>query len=289
MKLVINKESFQKVIGRKRKTTEEFIEQAQKIHENKYSYDKAVYTGANDIITITCKDHGDFEQTPHRHLLGKGCSSCGLARRKKNRASTTENFVEEVKKVHSDKYSYDKVDYVNNYTKVIITCPIHGDFQQRPADHKKGNTCPECAQIIKTDYHKNNPTGWSYTSWETQGKISKDFEGFSLYLIECTSRSTGEKFLKVGKTFKNVAKRFSSDSDMPYMFRVLNQVYHNAFAISKLEEAVKKEFKDYKYEPKKEFAGRTECLSVECLDKVLLFINDKEAYYQNTEKQENKE
>jgi hypothetical protein len=278
----IDRKSVKEGIMSKRKTTEEFVTQSQELHDNKYSYEKVEYIDANTEVTITCKEHGDFGQLPCRHLAGKGCPACGLARRKKSRANTTESFIEEAKAVHPDKYNYDKVNYVNNHTKVTITCPIHGDFEQRPADHKKQNGCPGCAEIARANYRNTHPTGWRYSAWEAQGKISKDFEGFSLYLIECTSRSTGEKFIKVGKTFRSVTRRFSTEVEMPYMFRVLTQVYHNAFAISKLEEAVKREFMSYKYTPKKDFDGRSECLSVDCVDNVLMFIHDKESYKQST-------
>ena len=42
------------------------------------------------------------------------------------------------------KYSYTKVDYYNNSTKVIITCPTHGDFLCSPHNHLKGRGCPVC-------------------------------------------------------------------------------------------------------------------------------------------------
>jgi hypothetical protein len=269
------------------RTTEEFIIKASNVHNNFYSYDKVDYSNTKSKVTITCPEHGDFEQKPNGHLSGQGCPKCKTKKGAESCKSSTKEFIEKANVVHKDYYNYSKVDYVNDSTKVTITCPVHGDFLQVPNNHLAGHGCVKCA-ISKRKEQGTLGTGWSYTSWETQGKISKDFEGFSLYLIECTSRSTGEKFLKVGKTFTSVAKRFNTNSAMPYMFKIINQVYHNAFAISKLEEAVKKEFKNYKYEPKKEFAGKSECLSMECLDKVLLFINDKEAYQKSLE-QEDKE
>lgn len=39
------------------------------------------------------------------------------------------DFIRKSNLVHKGKYSYNKVTYINNYTKVIITCPIHGDFE----------------------------------------------------------------------------------------------------------------------------------------------------------------
>jgi hypothetical protein len=57
---------------------------------------------------------------------------------------TTDEFIEKAKKVHGDKYTYDNVDYNRSGERVIITCPKHGDFLQRPNDHLTGHGCNNC-------------------------------------------------------------------------------------------------------------------------------------------------
>ena len=58
---------------------------------------------------------------------------------------TIEQFIEEARKVHGDKYDYSNVEYVNNYTKVCIICPEHGEFWQTPHNHiGQKNGCPKC-------------------------------------------------------------------------------------------------------------------------------------------------
>jgi len=59
-----------------KKTTERFIEEAIEIHGDKYDYSKANYIGGRVKTTIICDIHGEFEQTPERHLSTKGCSKC---------------------------------------------------------------------------------------------------------------------------------------------------------------------------------------------------------------------
>lgn len=57
---------------------DDFLRIAKSAHpEGKYSYDKAVYTGSGDMITITCDVHGDFEQKANDHKMGRGCAKCG--------------------------------------------------------------------------------------------------------------------------------------------------------------------------------------------------------------------
>lgn len=66
----------------RRKTTEEFIEQAIKVHGNKYSYEETVYINNYTKVKIRCPKHGIFLQTPFNHLHGQGCPEC--ARERKN-------------------------------------------------------------------------------------------------------------------------------------------------------------------------------------------------------------
>ena len=56
--------------------TESFVEKASQIHRGKYDYSKVDYVNSHKKITITCRIHGDFEQTPNAHLNGEGCPLC---------------------------------------------------------------------------------------------------------------------------------------------------------------------------------------------------------------------
>jgi len=65
-----------------------------------------------------------------------------------NKRLTTEEFIEKAKAVHSEKYDYSLVEYINAKTKVKIICPEHGVFEQRPNLHvsqKQG--CSKCRYI----------------------------------------------------------------------------------------------------------------------------------------------
>jgi hypothetical protein len=59
------------------------------------------------------------------------------------KSKTREQFIDAAKKMYGDEYTYDNVDYKNTKTKVIITCPIHGDFSIRPTDFLSGVGCPK--------------------------------------------------------------------------------------------------------------------------------------------------
>ena len=61
---------------------------------------------------------------------------------------TTEEFIKRAREKHKDKYVYTKTDLNNRDEKgrVIITCPIHGDFLQTPAAHLSGRKCNKCVR-----------------------------------------------------------------------------------------------------------------------------------------------
>ena len=60
-------------------TLDDFIQKAKNVHGDKYDYSKSLYTGADNKLEITCMKHGKFEQTPHNHLKGTNCPSCGAS------------------------------------------------------------------------------------------------------------------------------------------------------------------------------------------------------------------
>ena len=124
----------------KRCSLEDFKDKASKKHNNFFDYSKVNFSSLNDKVCIICPIHGEFWQNAHSHLIGTGCPSC--SRKKKY---TTSSFIEKAKEVHRNKYSYEEVNYVNNHTKVKITCPKHGYFLQTPAHHLQGVGCPYCS------------------------------------------------------------------------------------------------------------------------------------------------
>lgn len=127
--------------------TQEFIEKIKLIHGDKYDYSMVEYVNTCTKVIIVCKEHGDFSQTPSNHLMGKGCIKCSYKNASLRNLSTTTEFVKKSQIKHGNKYDYSKVEYVNNKTKVIITCKEHGDFEQKPAQHLSGCGCQTCGKI----------------------------------------------------------------------------------------------------------------------------------------------
>ena len=128
----------------KKKTTEEFIEEARKVHGDKYDYSKVNYINNHTKVIITCPIHGDFEMTPSNHLNGQNCKYCSYIQKSITKTSNKEKFIEKANIIHCNFYNYDKVIYTKARKKVIITCPIHGDFEMTPDNHLKGCGCQRC-------------------------------------------------------------------------------------------------------------------------------------------------
>lgn len=132
--------------GTQKLDLKEFVERANKIHgKGTYDYSKVIYTNYKTEVIITCSKHGDFPQTPSNHFKGAGCPDCWEEKKATLYNLTLEEFIERANEVHGiGTYDYSKVNYINMYTDVIITCPKHGDFPQQPNNHVSGEGCPKC-------------------------------------------------------------------------------------------------------------------------------------------------
>lgn len=132
------------------KTTEQFITEANMIHNYLYDYSKSIYLHGHKNIDIICSTHGLFDQSPHAHLQGQGCHKCGKEKASLSLTFSQDYFLQKSKEMHSDKYDYSLVKYINSNTNVEIICPLHGSFNQKPHNHvgqKQG--CPKCG-ILRT-------------------------------------------------------------------------------------------------------------------------------------------
>lgn len=181
------------------RSNEDFLIRADIVHGNTYDYSKTQYKGLKKQITIICRIHGDFSQSAHSHLLGRGCKDCGKLKSLKaitgrklpketykiigdKRRSTKDEFVNKSIKIHEHDYDYSKVIYVNAHTKVIIVCKEHGEFTQTPNKHLSGRGCHQCGIIKHVKQTKERlANGKSYKS------------------LKVINKETGEVFVSIKK------------------------------------------------------------------------------------------
>lgn len=139
-------------IGKKKSNIQEFIKKSKEIHDNKYDYTKAIYVNNSTKVIIICPEHGEFKQTPHKHLSGQGCKKCAYIKTQKQNRLSIDEFIQRARENHGDKYDYSLVDYQGINVKIKIICPKHGEFEQTPSEHIKNKFgCLQCANENTSD------------------------------------------------------------------------------------------------------------------------------------------
>ncbi len=129
----------------KKSNAKEFIKKAILKHGLRYSYLKVDYKNSATKIVIGCPVHGDFEQSPNKHLCGHNCPKCYDRSTGGAKTKTASEFAIEASIKHNNFYDYSNVVYKNAFTKVKIICPIHGEFLQTPHGHLDGKGCWKCS------------------------------------------------------------------------------------------------------------------------------------------------
>lgn len=238
-----------------------------KVHNNQYDYKDSIFIGASNAIEIRCKEHGLFSQRVSDHKNGRGCPECGKLKSAQAKKMSLQEFIEKATERHEGLYSYtNTILGKDNKATILVTCNEHGEFPTSPNNHlRNSGGCPKC-KLIKD---KTKSSLWSYSEWEKAGKASTNFTGFKLYVVECWDND--EKFIKIGKTFTTISKRFIYY--IPYDFKVLYSIEGSARFISELETDLHNKNKEFKYCPVKEFGGMEECFSISIAENLSQLVN----------------
>lgn len=130
---------------------------------------------SHDFVELVCDYcQQEFKKKKYSYLqsikiLNKDCCSSKYCTSKKSKevilikhgnfsfkkTNKLNNFLNKCQKIHGNKYDYTKVNYVDAHTNILIVCPIHGDFFQRPSAHinsKQG--CPTCGLLNRKQVNK---------------------------------------------------------------------------------------------------------------------------------------
>ena len=148
----------QKCIDARRSNVDDFIKKSELKHVDEngvpiYGYKNVNYIKCKTHVLITCKKHGDFEQTPDQHLSGRGCCKCA------GRMITTHTeFITKAREKHGDLYDYSKVVYIKSMIRVIITCVnCKNEFEMTPNKHIScGQGCKLCSRQKCSDAQRSN-------------------------------------------------------------------------------------------------------------------------------------
>lgn len=246
------KELKKRNISTKKFSLEKFIRVSNIIHKYKYDYSLTKeFCKVTDKVEIICPTHGVFKQDVYSHKRGINCPSCGTEKTRESKINTTDEFIEKAVKKHGNRYCYNKSIIVSNRTKTTITCLIHGDFQQTPDDHKSGKGCLACAR---------EDIGWTKEKWKKKGNNRLA----TVYILKCWNEQ--EEFIKIGRTFNSIKKRFASRNEMPYNFEII-KIYESRDydLIWEMEVNFHRKLKLFKFIPTIYFGGWTECFTISSL------------------------
>lgn len=126
----------------RKKTTEEFIVEANNHYKGLYDYSKVEYKNTMTKVIVICPTHGEWEVTPDNHIgKNSGCPKC------KGFNLTKKEKIELANKVHNHKYDYSLITskIIKNQSQYPILCSEHGRFEQIWNNHyNMGQGCPKC-------------------------------------------------------------------------------------------------------------------------------------------------
>lgn len=133
------------------------IEKFKIVHNYLYDYSTSnlIPNGKHPKINIICKIHGEFIQRIDHHLSGSGCQLCKKDTLSKSNLSNITDFVTKANTIHNNFYDYSKSVYKTAKTKLIIVCPIHGEFKQTPDSHLANHGCKLCGDLKVSEKHNN--------------------------------------------------------------------------------------------------------------------------------------
>ena len=230
-------------MGRAKISQEEILLRCKLARGSRYDYRKLKYTGGQNKIEIVCSLHGSFWQEVSNHVAGQQCPKCA-----KGYKRTESELIEDFLLIHGTRYDYSNVVFKNTCTRINIICKEHGEFQQTPKAHLSGSGCHTCGK---------QRAGWSYTAWNAQAKVSKEFDSFKVYIIRCYNDK--ESFLKIGRTFTSIRRRFYGR--LPYNYEILKVFEGEYRRMAELEVKLQNLNKEFKWKPLVAFRGENECFS----------------------------
>ena len=126
-----------------------FLEKAKVKHGDKFDYSKARYESSMASVIIICKKHGEFTQSPAKHISSKyACPKC----QQESKMIDSRSFVLQALKLYQGKYVYELYESKRRDEKVRIFCIEHNCyFEQTVRLHLNGHLgCKFCLQHQKS-------------------------------------------------------------------------------------------------------------------------------------------
>lgn len=220
---------------------------------------------ANSGQTLTPEQRQKWEEAQERYrnsseyvppMLGKQLSKEARAKiGERSKASQAHKTIARIQRVTEHLSQFD-ISLISTDTKYHLKCEICNTYFSRTKsvlnpskyDHYNGEYCPTCFPEMTGGY-------WTRSGFEKYAEL-KDTPG-RLYFIRAFNEN--EEFYKIGITIQSVQKRYKS---FEYSYEILFDEPMTIFEAFQKEQELKRQYKQYRYWPKLEIGGRTECFSI---------------------------
>jgi len=274
----------------------EFIKKAREVHNDKYDYSKVEYINYHTKVCIICPEHGEFWQSPSKHIPRKfGCKKCGMLNKTQCQPMNNEYFIKKAREVHGDKYDYSKVEYIKTHKNVKIVCLVHGEFEQLPSNHLRYNRgCPKCnanfsnvekdfLKFIEKNYFgevlvnvKNIINPYELDVYLPDLKLAFEFNGLYWHSEKFVHKNYHlDKTLKCELNDKEIHLIHIYEDDWTYKQDIVKSRILNLLGKSKKIFARKTEIKEVSYKESREFLEKNH-IQGNCISKIRLGL-----YYEN--------
>ncbi len=121
----------------KKLNKDQILEKFFSVHNNRYDYSKFEYVSYHIKSIIICDEHGEFLQSPSKHILGQGCKIC-------NNKFSIDEITDKLYKIHGDKYEFIfGYDVIDTRSKIKIKCN-HGIKEIQIRSLLQGQGCIYC-------------------------------------------------------------------------------------------------------------------------------------------------
>jgi len=163
-----------------------------------------------------------------------------------NRMSSVKSnkyFIDEIKKIHGDKYDYSKINYINSYTNVIVVCPKHGEQNINPRIIIRGKICFNCGKEKKVKTKKTteyfiNELKEIYGDTYDYSKVNYIRNNIKVIII-CKKHNNEFEKMPISLLKRNGCLKCSKEKRLKYLsdnfIKRSKEIYGDRFDYSKVE------------------------------------------------------
>ena len=207
-----------------------------KTFKNKCIYEKVETVDGRSYVTFNCGTHGTVRHRTDLHNQVKNCPKC----------SRSETNIEDIKLLRRNK-NFKSINKIDDKLYETVCQYSHKTYTNR-VNIVANKGCKVCRSIKnrlwferETDFEKSH----TYMSYLYLMRFEKD----------------GEIFYKIGVAKNDKSRKSGLTSGSMYEITIVDNSKMSVFDAFTLENELLNLFKEYKYEPKYKFAGKTECFS----------------------------